>query len=261
MIALLAAAAVVGPILSPYHPDTHQPALQYAGPSLSHPLGADFFGRDVLTRVFQGARISMGIACVSVLLSLTVGALVGLTAGMVGGKVDAVLMRGVDVILAFPRLFLLLMVAALWQGSGITPLMLVLVLGLTSWFDTSRLVRAQVLSLRERDFVLASRALGLPLVPTVLRHILPNVAGPILVSGALGVATMVLAEAGLSYLGLGIPQPTATLGRMIADGQETLRQAPWNALGPGIYLTLSVLTFAWLSEGLREANETRGSAR
>jgi peptide/nickel transport system permease protein len=263
LVGLLALTAIVGPALSPYHPDDHLDGVpQYAPPSASHPLGTDFFSRDVLTRVVHGARISLGIALLSVIASLTVGTAVGLVAGYAGGATDTMLMRLVDVALAIPRLFLLLMVAALWQGAGITVMTLILVLGLTSWFETSRLVRAQVLSLKHRDFIVAPLALGVSAPRVVLAHVLPNVIAPLLVAGTLGLGTMILAEAGLSYLGLGIPQPAATLGRMIAEGSvDALRRAPWVIFGPGLFLTLSVLGFALLSEGIREASDRRGVSR
>jgi peptide/nickel transport system permease protein len=202
--------------------------------------------------VLHGARISLSIALLSVLMSLTVGTAVGMAAGYAGGITDTVLMRTVDSALAIPRIFLLVLVIALWRGAGVTALVLILTLGLTSWFETSRLVRAQVLSVKAREFVAASRALGLTPARILVRHILPSIQAPILVAGTLGVANMVLVEAGLSYLGLGMSPPTASLGNMISDGKDLLLEAPWIAVMPGLFVILTVLAFSVLSEGLRE---------
>jgi len=182
---------------------------------------------------------------------------VGLAAGFAGGAVDQVLMRMVDAALAVPRVFLLLMIIALWEGIGLVAM--VLILGLTSWFGTSRLVRAEVLSARSREYVAAARALGLSPVRIAVRHLLPNVSGPILVSATLGVGQIILIEAGLSYLGIGLGPPTPTLGNMILEGQELLVQAPWIIGAPGLVIVATVLAFSALSEGLEQALDPRAA--
>jgi len=260
IIGALVAAAILAPAISRQNP-LAQPdviGLQNAPPSLQHPLGTDFYSRDVLSRTLYGARISLSIACLSVLLSVTVGTLVGLGAGFAGNATDTLLMRLVDAGLAVPRIFLLLAIAALWPAFSVVTL--IMVLGFTSWFGTSRLVRAEVLSIRSREYVTASRSLGLQPFRIASRHVLPNIMAPIIVSATLGVGNMVLIEAGLSYLGFGVPEPTASLGSMIKDGQDFLLQAPWVALAPGLFVIVTVLAFSVLSDGLREASDPRRAA-
>ena len=252
IVGALALAAALAPALTRQDPNA-QPditGLQNTAPSFSHPLGTDLYSRDVLSRTLYGSRISLSIACVSVLLSVILGTLVGLAAGFSGGVVDAVLMRLVDAGLAIPRILLLLAIAALWPSFSV--LALIVVLGFTSWFGTSRLVRAEVLSVRHRDYVMATRALGLHPARIALQHVLPNIMAPILVTATLGVGYMVLTEAGLSYLGFGVQQPAASLGNMIRDGEDFLLQAPWVALAPGMFVLIAVLGFSLLGDGLRD---------
>jgi peptide/nickel transport system permease protein len=260
LIGVIGAVAALAPMVIRRDPAA-QPdivRMRNAPPSLQHPLGTDFLSRDVLTRVLHGARLSLSVAVVAVLVSLTVGTTIGLIAGFGGGITDILLMRMVDTALAIPRLFLLLVVVALWQHTGI--ITLILILGLTSWFETSRLVRAEVMSVKRREYVAASRSLGIPVSRLLLRHVLPNVLPPILAAGSLGVANMILIEAGLSYLGFGIAPPAPTLGNMMREGKDFFLQAPWTAVGPGVVVALIVLAFAILSEGLREANDPRVAA-
>jgi peptide/nickel transport system permease protein len=260
LIAILALAAILGPLATRDPTDTREiQQLQNAPPSAQHPLGTDFFGRDVLSRTLHGARISLSIGLVSVLLSLTIGTLVGLAAGFSDGVLDTILMRTVDALLAIPRLFLLLVVVAVLGTTGVGTL--IVILGCTSWFEASRLVRAEVLSLRRREYVTASQALGTPLWRLIARHVLPNALHPILVAGSLAVANIILIEAGLSYLGMGVASPTPSLGNMIRDGQEFLLRAPWTVAAPGIFVILTVLAFSILSEGLREVADPRRTAR
>ncbi|HXV87087.1 MAG TPA: ABC transporter permease, partial [Gemmatimonadales bacterium] len=200
LVAGLLLTAVLAPWLAPYDPAAQLDLAgrQLAPPSAAHLLGTDLFSRDILSRLLYGARISLAIAVLAVLVALTVGTAVGLVAGYGGPVVDAALMRVVDAGLAIPRVFLLLLVLALWERSGV--LTLVLVLGLTGWFPTSRLARAEALSVRQREFVTAARALGLSPGRILLRHVLPNMAPALLVSAALGMGHIVLVEAGLSFL-------------------------------------------------------------
>jgi peptide/nickel transport system permease protein len=253
VIAVLVALSVFAPLITPYDPAA-QPDIVHGGlaaPSLGHPFGTDAFSRDLFARVLYGGRISLAIAAFSVLLSAAVGTAVGLAAGLGGPVADAVLMRIVDAALAIPRIFLLLVVLGLWGGVGVTGL--VLILGLTTWFDTSRLVRAETGSVRAREYVTASRASGATPVRIALHHVLPNVAAPVIVSASLGVGQIVLIEAGLSFLGVGVRPPTPSWGAMIADGQQWLASAWWVAAFPGMAIVITVLAFSTLGDALRDA--------
>ncbi len=251
LVFFLALTALIAPLLIQYDPAEQLGyALQQQPPSAAHPFGTDHVGRDVLSRVLSGIRLSLSIATVSVLLSLTIGTGVGLFAGYVGGVVDALLMRFVDAALAIPRVLLLLVLLTLFP-TGI--LGLIAVLGLTSWFGTSRLVRAEVLSLRERDFIVATSALGLRRQRTLLQHLLPNVIGQVVVAATLGIGHIILIEAGLSYLGAGVPMPTASLGGIISDGMTSLGQAWWISAFPGMIIVLIVVGFSMIGDGLRDA--------
>lgn len=254
-IALVVFLAGLLPVIWPVDPTAQldRVNLSHAGPTLEHPFGTDLFSRDVLARVVHGARISLAVATLAVAISVSIGVLVGLAAGWTGGILDAVLMRAVDVFLAVPRLFLLLVILASWPELGLTAL--VLILGLTSWFTTSRIVRAEVLALRNRDFVRAARAAGLPARRVIARHLLPNIRGPIVVAATLGMGQIILIEAGLSYLGLGVRPPTPSLGSMISEGQPFLLVAPWVAGFPGLVVVVTVLAFSALGEGLRPARD------
>lgn len=257
LVALLLLLALLAPLFSSYDP-TAQIDLatrQLLPPSLAHPMGTDFFSRDMLSRVLFGARISLTIAVLTILVSITIGTLIGMWAGWSGGGVDAVLMRLVDAALAIPRVFLLLVVLALWRNVGLVGL--ILVLGTTSWFDTARLVRAEVLSLKAREFVVATRALAFRAPRVAWRHLLPNVAAPVIVSATLGVGQIVLLEAGLSYLGIGVRPPIPSWGNMIADGQAHLATAWWITAFPGLAIMLTVIGFSLIGDSLRDAIDPR----
>ncbi len=257
LVALLCLAAALAPWLVPYEPTAQLDLVrgQYLAPSAEHPFGTDFYSRDLLSRVLYGARISLAIAVLSVVLSVTIGTAVGLTAGLAGGVVDAVLMRAIDAALAVPRVFLLLVVLVLWENVGVVGL--IAILGLTSWFDASRIVRAEVLSLKTREFVVAARALGLGPPRLALRHLLPNLAAPIIVTATLGIGQIILTEAALSYLGLGVSPPTPSWGSIIAEGQQALAVAPWVAAFPGVAIVVTVVGFSLLGDGLRDAIDPR----
>jgi peptide/nickel transport system permease protein len=259
LVAALAAVALLAPVLTPYPPaaqlDLH--ALRAAPPSLAHPLGTDLYSRDLLSRLLFGARISLTIAVFAVVLSITVGTLVGLLAGYAGGVADAVLMRLIDAGLAVPKMFIVLVVLALWEGVTIPAL--IGMIGLTGWFGVARIVRTEVTAAREREYVEAARAAGASPVRIAVRHILPNVAGPIIVTAAMGVGQVVLLEAGLSYLGIGVPPPTPSWGNIVADGQHVLLTAPWIAAGAGLAIIFTVLAFSLLGDGLRERLDPRSA--
>jgi len=228
VLLLLAAAAIVGPAFLPdplAQPDILGGSLP---PGLGHPFGTDQLSRDVLARVVAGARISLSVALLAVALSATIGAAVGLVAGYWGGVVDAALMRFVDGALAIPRLFILLLTLAVWERIPVAAL--VLLIGASGWFGTSRLVRGEVLRLREESYVRAAEALGARRRHIIFRHLLPNALGPLLVASTLGVGDVILLEAGLSFLGLGVQPPTPSWGGMILDSKEVLVSAPWTGV-------------------------------
>lgn len=251
MLVAMVAAAAAGPLVLP--DPSAQPDIVAGAqpPSWNHPFGTDELSRDVLSRVVNGARISLTIAALAVVLSLVVGAMVGLVAGYWGGWLDAVLMRLVDGALAIPRLFLLLLLVAAWDRMSLVAF--VLAIAATGWFGTSRLVRAEVLRMREEDYVHAARALGSKRRWIVTRHLLPNAAGPLLVAATLGVGNVVLLEAGLSFLGVGgVRPPTPTWGGMIFEGKPLLATAPWASIFPGMAIVLTVLSVNLVGEALRD---------
>jgi peptide/nickel transport system permease protein len=231
--------------------------LQSARPSVEHPFGTDQLSRDVLSRVVSGARVSLAVAAIAVALSVTLGAAVGLVAGYLGGAVDAVLMRLVDGALAVPRLFLLMLVLAV--PTRVPLVALIVLIGATGWFGTSRMVRAEVLRLREETYVRAAEALGASRRRIIFRHLLVNTAGPLLVAATLGVGDVILLEAGLSFLGLGVQPPTPSWGGMILDARPVLESAPWVGIFPGVMITLTVLATNLVGDALRDALDPRGA--
>lgn len=249
--------ALAAPLVTPYQPYLQIDITRLANhpPSSQFPLGTDPFGRDVWSRLVFGARISLGIGALAMLVAITTGVLVGGVAGYFRRWVDATLMRLVDVGLAMPRMFMLLMVVALWEHVPLA--VLVLLIGLTGWFGTSRLVRAEVLSVREREFVAAARSLGAEPARVIFRHVLPNAAAPIIVSAALGIGNVMLLEAGLSFLGLGVPSPAPSWGNMIADGWPKMAVAPWCSTVPGLAISLVVMALNAVADALRDALDPR----
>lgn len=258
LLAAIAIVAIVGPYFLP-DPAAQPDILSGANlaPSALHPMGTDALSRDVLARVVTGARISLGVAALAVTLSVTLGALVGLVAGYFGGAVDAVLMRLVEAALTIPRLILLLLLLAAWERMPLA--VFVGVLGASGWFGTSRLVRGEVLKLRAEDFVRAAEALGARRRRVIFRHLLPNALGPLLVAATLGVGDVILLEAGLSFLGLGIQPPTPSWGGMILDAKDVLVSAPWSSVFPGLAIMLTVLAVNLFGDALRDAVDPRGA--
>ncbi len=250
-------AALLAPVLAPYDPSAQLDIVRLngLGPSLAHPFGTDPYSRDVLSRVLFGARVSLAIAFAAVTLSVSIGILVGVVAGYVGGMTDTVLMRFVDAALAIPRLLLLIAVVALWGSISVTTLTL-LIAGV-SWFAVSRLVRAETLAVRDRDYVVAARALGAPSSRIVLRHVLPNVVGPGIVSATLAIGNVILLEAGLSYLGIGVRPPTASWGSIIQDGAERVSDLWWLTVFPGLAIVITVFACNALGDALRDALDPR----
>jgi peptide/nickel transport system permease protein len=217
-----------------------------------HPLGTDRFGRDVWTRLVYGARISMGVGVLAVLLSVGLGLAVGAVAGYWRGPVPVALLAVTDFALALPRVVLLLLLAALWRPSTA---LVVIVLGLTGWMSVARLVHGEVRALAARPFVEGAAALGARRLRILVRHILPNALTPVIVAAALGVGNAITLEAGLSYLGLGVQPPTPSWGNMIGSGRDTLVNAPWVATAPGIALVLVVVACTLLGDAIRDAFE------
>jgi peptide/nickel transport system permease protein len=257
LVIVLAGAALLTPYLAPFDPATQGTdivATRFQGPTLEHLMGTDRFGRDVLSRVLYGGRISLAIGFLAVLIAITLGTMVGAVAGYVRGWVDATSMRVVDMLLSFPRLVLLITVVALIEPSI---LIITIVLGLTGWMGTSRVVRGEVLSLREREFVVAARALGFGRARILLRHILPNVVSPIIVAATLGIGNTILAEAALSFLGLGVPPPAPSWGGMVAAGRDVMLDAWWITLFPGLAIVFTVMAFNLIGDGLRDALDPR----
>jgi peptide/nickel transport system permease protein len=260
ILAFFVTTALAAPLVAPYDPagQLDPVHLQNQPPSTRFPLGTDVYSRDVWSRLVYGARLSLGIGTIAMLVAVTVGVGVGAAAGYFRRGIDAVLMRCVDVGLAMPRMFVLLMAVALWERLPLA--VLVLLIGLTGWFGTSRLVRADVLSLREREFVAAARAVGAGPTRVIFRHVLPNAAAPIIVSAALGIGNVILLEAGLSYLGLGVPSPLPSWGSIIYDGQPYIATAPWTSGFPGLAIALVVLALNAVGDGLRDALDPRKEA-
>lgn len=248
--------AFLAPVIAPYDPNAQEDIVntRYLAPSMDHPMGTDKFGRDIFSRVIYGSRISLSIGFIAVGISITLGALVGAVAGYAGGRTDNVIMRVVDMMLSFPRLVLIITVVALFTPSIF---LLVAVLGATGWMGTSRIVRGQVLALREQEFVQAVRALGLKDWRILLFHVLPNSMAPIIVSATLGIGNTILLEAGLSFLGLGVQPPTASWGNIINDGRGVLLDAWWIATFPGLAIVITVVCFNLLGDGLRDALDPR----
>lgn len=257
VVIALCLVAVFAPLLSPYGPAEQLDiiGLKNRPPSFSHPFGTDWFSRDVLSRVLFGARVSLSVAALSAVLATTIGTGYGLLAGFIGGRVDAVMMRVLDGLLSIPRVLLLIAILALWQPVPLA--VLILLLGVTGWFGVSRIVRAEVRVIREREYVVAARSLGASHARILARHILPNVVGPIIVAATLGVANVIVLEAGLSYLGIGTREPNASWGTIFLAGSSSMVDSWWVAVFPGLAMLITVLAFNVLGDALRDVFDPR----
>ena len=259
LLALLTVIALAAQYVAPYDPRA-QPdivGLKNMAPTLAHPFGTDEASRDVLSRVIWGSRVSLSVAFLSVLMAATVGTWYGAIAGYVGGAVDTVMMRIVDALLAIPRVLLLIAIATLWDKVSLVGL--ILLLGLTGWFGVSRLVRTLVLSAREEEFVTAARALGATDSRILLQHILPQVISPVLVAATLAIGNVIVIEAGLTYLGMGVQPPNASWGSIFQDGMNVvpIESAWWVSVSAGVALVVTVLAVNLVADGLREALNAR----
>ena len=259
VLAALAILSAAAPLISPYDPDKTSLLTLYEPPSLTHPFGTDDLGRDLATRILYGGRVSLTIGLLAVTVSITVGTLVGMTAGYYGGVIDGLLMRFVDAMYSFPRLFLLILFGVFFKGMTVG--VIILVLGLLSWLTTSRLVRATFLSLKQREFVEAARGIGARDRRIIFRHILPNALAPIIVAGTLGVGGAIIAESTLSFLGLGIQPPTSSWGNMLNHATTDMDKAPWIAFFPGFFIFLAVMSINFIGDGLRDALDPRHVVR
>ena len=257
LLAAVAALTLGADVLAPYPPNEilDAVALKSQPPSMAHPFGTDPYSRDVLSRVLVGSRVTLGVALLAAAVTMVVGTTYGAVAALAGPRTDAAMMRVVDAMLSMPRVLLLFTLVALW--GQVTVGLLVLFLGLTSWFGVSRIARGEVRALREREFVVAARALGGTGVGVFFRHLLPNVAAPLLVAATLAVRNVILLEAGLSFLGAGVPHPLASWGSIIRDGSDQVATHWWIALFPGLAIVLTVIALDAIADGLREALDPR----
>lgn len=249
--------AVLAPLIAPYHPNAQLDivSLKNLPPSLTHPFGTDAFSRDVLSRTMYGARVSLSIALLATIIAATFGTAYGAIAGYFGGTIDSLMMRAVDAMMAIPRVLLVIVIVALWDG---TPLwLLVAILGGTGWFGLSRLIRGQVLVLRNQDYVLAAHSLGARSYGILRHHILPNVVPTILVAATLAVGQVIVLEAGLSYLGLGVQPPDASWGNIIQDGASQIASVWWVSVFPGLMIVATVIALNSVSDRIRDSLDVR----
>ncbi len=253
-VLIMVVATLLTPLLAPYDPISIDVGDKNLAPSMAYLMGTDGFGRDVFSRLLYGGRISLSIGFIAVTIAATLGTTLGALAAFAGGMVDRLIMFVTDGLLALPRIILLLTIVGLFRVQGVWGIFLIVfILGMTGWMGVGRIVRSQVLSLKQQEFIQAAQALGLSPTRILFRHLIPNALAPVIVYCSLAIGSTMLAEAGLSFLGLGVPPPTATWGVMVADGKEVLRLAPHVAIFPGMAILVSVLSFNLLGDGLRDA--------
>jgi len=253
ILLVLFAMAIFAPVLAPYDPDEMD--IKYSRgapqpPTIEHPFGTDEFGRDYMSRTIYGAQISLSVGFVSVGISLVLGILAGVLAGYFGGHIDSTLMRIVDVLLSLPSLLVIMMVNSYLEPSIFNTM---LAIGLFSWMGVARLVRGQFLSIREEEFVLAARCIGVGPVRMILRHLLPSSMAVLTVAATIGIASAILTESGLSFLGFGIQPPTSSWGSMLQSAQTFMRTSWWISFFPGLCIALAVLSFNFVGDGLRDS--------
>jgi peptide/nickel transport system permease protein len=253
---LIVLSAIFASALSPYNPYKIDPVAFDQAPSAAHALGTDQVGRDVLSRLIYGGQVSLSVGVVAVAIFMAIGITLGSLAGYYGGWVDMIISRTTDIILSFPSLMLILVLVSV-LGPGLQNIMLVL--GLLGWPQIARIVRAEFMRLRVQDFIIAAQVIGVPTRRIIVRHIIPNVMGPILVGATFGVASSILSESGLSFLGLGVQPPSASWGQMLNAAQSLtiLEQKPWLWIPPGAMILISVLSINFVGDGLRDALDPR----
>ncbi|MDX8405112.1 MAG: ABC transporter permease [Mariprofundus sp.] len=249
IVGFIALLALLAPWIAPYDPTDIDVSVILLPPSWQHWCGTDTLGRDVFSRMLYGARVSLAVGFVAVGISLLIGLMLGAVAGYAGGRTDAILMRVTDMVLCFPTFFLILAVIAFLEPSIWN---IMIVIGLTSWMGVARLVRAEFLSLRQREFIYAAQGLGVSPLRMMWRYLLPNAMGPVLVSAVLGIAGAVLVESGLSFLGLGVQPPDPSWGNILTDGKDNIQIAWWLSMFPGLAILITVLGYNLLGEGLRD---------
>ncbi len=259
VIVLLCLMAIFADLIAPYHPvqDIFR-GMRGVAPSWEHPLGFDHLGRDLLSRIIYGARVALLVGIASSAIAVVIGVAVGAVAGYFGGWVDEVLSLVIDALMAFPLIALLIVLAAVIGPSLPTT---IIVIGATVWARYARVVRAEVMSLRERDFVMAAQALGANDQRVIWRHVVPNVLGPVIVLASLQIGSIIILEAALSFLGLGVRPPTPSWGGILADGRAFILRYPHIAIFPGIMIVITVLAFNFLGDGLRDALDPRDQSR
>ena len=250
VVLLLVACALLARILAPYDPLLVQLEKQFSPPSAAHPFGTDVYGRDIFSRVLFGARISLLIGLIPSAISMLIGTVVGVLGGFQGGWLDTLLMRLSDVVMAFPSIILAMVVTYTLGASLFT---LFIALSVVGWAGAARVMRAQTLSLKERDFVTAARAIGVTRSGIMFRHIVPNCLAPIIVLLTLSIPSAIMAEAGLSFLGVGAQPPTPSWGLMVNEAQQYVFSAPWASILPGVAILITVLAFNFVGDGLRDA--------
>jgi peptide/nickel transport system permease protein len=258
VVLLIMILSALGAGLTRYSPTQQDPANPFLKPSADHWFGTDELGRDIFTRILYGSRVSLLVGLVSTVLTILLGVAVGAISGYYGGWLDNVLMRITDTFLTFPTIFVLIILSSLlrelpfpWLKNSV--LVVIVIIAALSWMWPARLVRSLFISLREREFVTATRALGGSSVGIIIRHILPNCLGPILVSGTLQMAYAIITESGLSYLGFGVQPPTPTWGAILSTAQVHVFRAPWMAVYPGVMIFITVMSINYIGDGLRDA--------
>jgi oligopeptide transport system permease protein len=257
IIALLVV-AVVGPMVSPYSYEDQDLENTFQSPTLRHPFGTDQLGRDQLTRIMYGSRISLAVGIVCAALNFLIGVTYGGIAAYFGGRVDDIMMRIVDILYGIPTLIIVILLTVLFKDRGVNPLINVFIaIGLTYWLSMARIVRGEILSLKEREFALAAKTIGAPNNRILFRHLIPNAMGPIIVTVTLQIPSAIFTEAFLSYIGLGVSAPVASWGVLASDGTQAIRSFPYLVLFPALAISLTMFAFNFLGDGLRDALDPR----
>lgn len=249
IIGILSLVAILASFISPYDPAAIDQHSLLIAPSAKHLLGTDCLGRDLLSRMIYGTRISLTVGLIAVGIATLIGLVLGSISGFYGGWIDTLIMRFVDIMLCFPTFFLILAVVAILEPSIFN---IMFIIGLTSWMGTARLIRAEILSLKEREYIQAAKAIGASNTRTIIRHLIPNAIGPVLVNATLGIAGAILLESGLSFLGLGVQPPTPSWGNILIESKSTLGIAWWITLFPGLAIFITISGFNLIAEGLKK---------